>query len=544
MKAMKLHTKTTLMASAITVAVLAATLTFVSARVADLVRDEQKALAELQAVNLADRISDMPEPRDPQDLARAAELVRGARPNVVTVRVWERVGGSFVETAAAANSAPAADIPEETRAALRSGLASKVTVLPAAGDDESLYRVLAPVTASGRISGAVEVVETLDSAPSIAVRYERTAMLMTLVAVALITLGAYLLFRRFVRRPAEALLSAMSRAEAGDLSAGTAVRTEDELGLLARGFDRMLARIREMTEEREGQRLALQERVGEATAELRRRNDELEELNREVWRMTRRLTELERLAAAGQTAAQFAHEVGTPLNLISGHVQLLRTQLGGDRPALARLETVNAQIERIERIVRAALDRTRPDATALTPVDLNSLLGHTFDTVGPALDARGVRLVRVTDAALPPVEGDADRLQQVFINLINNALDAMPGGGELRVSTFAPCAGVRGRQGEAPHAAVEFADTGCGMSEEVRAHIFDPLYTTKERGRGTGLGLMIVRQVMREHGGDVEVETDVGRGSRFRLRFPAPPRGAEAVVTSPTPSAVLKEVSR
>jgi two-component system NtrC family sensor kinase len=533
MKALKLHTKTTLVASAITVAVLAATLTFVSARVADLVRDEQRALAELQAVNLAERISDMPEPRDPEELARAAELVRGARPNVVTVRVWERVGGSFVETAAAANSAPAADIPEETKAALRSGLASKVTVLPAS-DDESLYRVFAPVTAAGRISGAVEVVEALESAPSIAVRYERTAMLMTLVAVALITSGTYLLFRRFVRRPAEALLSAMSRAEAGDLSAEAAARTEDELGLLARGFNRMLARIREMTEEREGQRLALQGRVREATAELQRRNAELEGLNQEVWRMTRKLTELERLAAAGQTAAQFAHEVGTPLNLISGHVQLLRTQLGGDRRALLRLETVNAQIERIERIVRAALDRTRPGAKALSTLELNSLLGHTFDTVGPALDARGVRLLKVTDDTLPPIEGDADRLQQVFINLINNALDAMPEGGELRVSTLA--------RDEPSHAVVEFADTGCGMSEEVRAHIFDPLFTTKEKGHGTGLGLVIVRQVMREHGGDVEVETEPGRGSRFRLLFPAPRRGAETDGAA-TDDAALKEVS-
>jgi signal transduction histidine kinase len=332
----------------------------------------------------------------------------------------------------------------------------------------------------------------------------------------------------------------MSRAEAGDLSAEAAARAEDELGLLARGFNRMLARIREMSEEREGQRLALQGRVSEATAELQRRNAELEGLNQEVWRMTRKLTELERLAAAGQTAAQFAHEVGTPLNLISGHVQLLRAQLGGDRRALGRLETVNAQIERIERIVRAALDRTRPGAKALSTLELNSLLGHTFDTVGPALDARGVRLLRVVDAALPPVEGDADRLQQVFINLINNALDAMPEGGELRVSTFARGGGV-----DAPsHAVVEFADTGCGMSDEVRAHIFDPLFTTKERGRGTGLGLVIVRQVMREHGGDVEVETEPGRGSRFRLLFPAPTRGAEADGASQASAAVLKEVSR
>jgi signal transduction histidine kinase len=221
--------------------------------------------------------------------------------------------------------------------------------------------------------------------------------------------------------------------------------------------------------------------------------------------MTRKLTELERLAAAGQTAAQFAHEVGTPLNLISGHVQLLRAQLGDDRRALGRLETVNAQIERIERIVRASLDRTRPDATVLAPVDLNALLGHMFDTVGPALDA-------------------------------------MPGGGELRVRTSVP--GERSLQGAAPHIVVEFADTGCGMSAEVRAHIFDPLYTTKERGRGTGLGLVIVRQVMREHGGDVEVETEPGSGSRFRLLFPVAARDAAAVGATETTAAVLKEVSR
>jgi two-component system, NtrC family, sensor kinase len=230
-----------------------------------------------------------------------------------------------------------------------------------------------------------------------------------------------------------------------------------------------------------------------------------------LWRTTRRLTELERLAAAGQTAAQFAHEVGTPLNLISGHVQLLSAQLGADERAAPRLRTINAQIERIERIVRRMLDRTRPETVALTPLDLNALLGRIFDTVAPALDARRVRLHTTLAADVPPVAGDADRLQQVFINLFNNALDAMPDGGELHVRTV--CAGAE--------VVVEFADTGSGMTEEVRAHIFDPLYTTKARGRGTGLGLVVVRQVMREHGGEIEVESERGHGACFRLRFPA-----------------------
>jgi two-component system, NtrC family, sensor kinase len=294
-------------------------------------------------------------------------------------------------------------------------------------------------------------------------------------------------------------------------------RAPDELGLLSRGFNRMITRIRQMTEEREARRRILQERVHEATAELEERNEQLEEASRELWQMTRRLTELERLAAAGQTAAQFAHEVGTPLNLISGHVQLLRARLKSDPAAESRLETISAQIERIERIVRAMLARTRPGAVELSPLDLNALLLRTFDATAPALDARGVRLETELAKRLPEVAGDPDRLQQVFINIINNALDAMPAGGVLRVRT-----GMQHDEQEVDGQGVfvEFEDTGAGISEEQRAHIFDPFYTTKERGAGTGLGLVVVRQVAREHGGDIEVHSAPGRGARFCLRLP------------------------
>ncbi len=526
MRPLKLHTKTTVLASAITVTVLATLLALVVPRVAEIVNEEQRSRAELQAINLAEQISHMPEPRDPQMLARAATIVRGSRPSIVAVRVWERVGGKYVETAAAAGSDPAEDIPDDTIAALRSGLQSAVTRPLAANANASLYRVFAPITeqtgGEQRRSGAVELVERLDDAPLIAVRLERTAIFGALAAVVLITLGTYLLFRQLVYSPVERLLLAMARAEAGDLQAEAPPRAPDELGLLSRNFNRMIARIRKMTEERDAQRRILEERVRERTAELAQKNEQLEEQNRDILQITRRNTELERLAAAGQTAAQFAHEVGTPLNLISGHVQLLRSQVERDERAMTRLDTINAQIERIERIVRGMLNRTRPIITEHQPVDLNALLLRIFDATAPALDSRGVRLETGLAEPLPQVAGDTDRLQQLFINLINNALDAMPDGGRLSVRTVVE----KMDEASPSHVLIEFADTGTGMNEEIRSHLFEPFYTTKETGRGSGLGLVVVRQVVREHGGKIEVESREGQGTRFLITLPAIERRA------------------
>jgi signal transduction histidine kinase len=518
MHPLKLHTKTTLLVCAVTLAVLGVVLALVSMRVAEHIREEQKALAELQAVSLAEHISELPEPRDPQALARSATLVHGVRPDVLTVRVWERVGGVFVPVVASSDSAPVEDIPEDTKQALRGGLATRSVTAQPTGANDSLYRVFAPVTENGRLSGAVEVIEKLDDAPTIAFRYGRGAILMALVAVALITLGVYLLFRHLIYRPVEHLLGAMSRAKAGDLKAQAPILAEDELGALSREYNDLTNRLLKMTEEREAQKRLLQERVSEATVELAERNTQLEETNLELWQTTRRMTALERLAAAGQTAAQFAHEVGTPLNLISGHVQLLSMSLRQDpQAAEARLETITAQIERIERIVRQMLDRTRPEMPALAPLDLNLLLSRMFEVIAPALDARGVRLLTELDPQLPLIKGDADRLQQAFINLFNNALDAMMEGGELRVRTFLESSEAGGGT---RYASVEFADTGCGMTPEVQAKIFDPLYTTKERGRGTGLGLVVVSQVVSDHNGRVEALSESGHGARFILKFP------------------------
>ena len=346
-------------------------------------------------------------------------------------------------------------------------------------------------------------------------------------------LGTYALFRQLVYQPIERLLGAMSRAKTGDLEVQVAAHTTDELGLLTQEFNSMISQVRGMTKEREAQQGILRERVREATLELQLRNQELRETNLELWHTTRRMNELGRLAAAGQTAAHFAHEVGTPLNLISGHVQLLKSDLKRDpRDALTRIKTISAQIERIERIVRSMLDKTRFE-TELSPLDMNVLLRRLCDAMSPALDKRHIKLVDNLSDNLPLIAGSADRLQQLFLNLINNSLDAMPDGGELHVST----AVEGGNNGRSNLVTVDFADTGTGMTPEIISHIFDPLYTTKQRGQGTGLGLVIVSQIVSEHGATMAVESDVGRGTRFRLTF----AGIQSDISSVENGAVVVE---
>ena len=456
----------------IIVAMLVAALVITSAAIANIERNDDQTLAEIQARDLAQHITDIGS-HDPEMLARAANLIKGSRPNILGVRVWELSHGEFIEKAAANGSIPATAIPENSKNALIRGSGLTIaSIVP------STYRVFAITYENGHVNGAVEIVQRFDNIWPVAFRYLRSVIWMSLIAITLVLLGTYYLFRQL-----------------------------------------------QLTTKLETEQTTLQQRVRDATNELQKRNQQLQETNLELWHTNRRMNELGRLAAAGQTAAHFAHEVGTPLNLISGHVQLLKSDLDRDpRDAESRIKTISAQIERIERIVRRMLDKTRFE-TELAPLDLNAVLRKLCDAMSPAFDKRNIRLVESFADKLPLMAGSSDRLQQLFLNLINNSLDAMSEGGEIRIRTA-----LEGRNGKAQRIVVDFTDTGSGMTPQVMSHIFDPLYTTKDRGQGTGLGLVIVNQVVTELGGTVEVESDLGEGTRFRLTFPAIPNDASVVI--------------
>ena len=286
------------------------------------------------------------------------------------------------------------------------------------------------------------------------------------VIVAIVVLDQIL--RRVVYAPVKAMRETMARAGAGDLSARAAVFRPDEMGEVARGLNEMLDRL-------SGFNQALEERVTAVTTALDRSHEERIESYRQMLVLRDALADADRLATIGQTAASVAHQVGTPLNLISGHVQLLLEQRGLDPDLARRLHLVLEQIGRVSDAIRSLLEHTRrPGETA--PIDVGSLLDSILNLVRPRLAAARVTLEADLARSLPKVRGHRDELEMALLNLVSNAVDAMPGGGVLRVAASSTAAQVT----------IGLSDSGAGITPELLPRIFNPWVTTKPEGRGTG----------------------------------------------------------
>jgi two-component system NtrC family sensor kinase len=268
----------------------------------------------------------------------------------------------------------------------------------------------------------------------------------------------------------------------------------------------MITRIQAFNEE-------LSSRVTDATEELARRYHEVERLHELLFATQRNLSHAERLALSGRIMAEVAHEVGTPLHSVMGHLELLREDLGRDGVGEGvdrRLTIIGSQLRRVTEIISRLLDLTRRPPEQRAPVDLNRLVGETSELVRPVATAAGLSLNVSADAALPPLVAHGDQLQQVVLNLLTNAMDATPPGGRIDVATRAVDGVVQ----------LEVRDTGCGIAEDARQRIFDPFFSTKEPGRGTGLGLFISAEIVRDHRGRIELEGAPGQGTTFRVVLP------------------------
>jgi signal transduction histidine kinase len=222
------------------------------------------------------------------------------------------------------------------------------------------------------------------------------------------------------------------------------------------------------------------------------------------------------LAVAGKLASALAHEVGTPLNIISGRAEFLLKGLAPTDPARQDLEAIIGQIDRISRIINSLLDTVRPQRPTFRPVALASVLEPLLPLLRHTARARGVTLAGATsDNHLPAVVVDPGQFQQVLINLILNALEATPAGGRVEVSA-APST-LEGR----PGVALSVTDTGTGIGADVRPRLFEPFFTTKPRGQGTGLGLSICRDIVMTHRGSIDVDSEPGRGTTFTVWIPS-----------------------
>jgi len=362
-------------------------------------------------------------------------------------------------------------------------------------------------------------------------------LLVMLASLAVVTMVIHIFFLRRVRGPVREMVRVMEVTEGGQFQRRARAASGDEIGQLAEHLNRMLDRIANFNTE-------LARRVEDATRELARRNEELKRINEELFETQKNLARSERLAVAGQLAASLAHEIGTPLNSISGHVQLLARRKTPDDVSQRRLHIIENQIENIVRTVKQLLSWTRKFDLRLEAVDLRRVLKESILVSSPALQQRKIRVHMDLARDCPQIYGDAGYLQQVFLNLINNSMDAMPEGGELRVrlkypDRDGPAEGASGgggkgsAEGTASEVSVEVSDTGHGIKPEMLPRIFEPMFTTKHMGTGAGLGLAICEQIIRQHGGTIQVDSEPGRGTTFTITLALDCRQkAEAAVTS------------
>jgi len=228
-------------------------------------------------------------------------------------------------------------------------------------------------------------------------------------------------------------------------------------------------------------------------------------------RMEEQMSQTEKLTSLGLLAAGVAHEVNTPLAVISNYIQMLAKQMPDGDPRHSIIEKIVKQTFRASEIVNNLLNFSRTGAGELADVDLNRLVEETLSLVAHPLKTSQIRVVKQLTDGLPPVRGSANKLQQVFLNLFLNARDAMPTGGMLEVRTTAHNGSVE----------IEVADTGNGIPREHIHKIFDPFFTTKATGRGTGLGLSVSYGIIKEHAGRIDVRSTPGRGTSFHVEFPA-----------------------
>ncbi len=314
-------------------------------------------------------------------------------------------------------------------------------------------------------------------------RAEGKTVLLTIVYSLLalaIGVGALLVSQRLLS-PIQTLTEGVKAVAAGDLSRQVELRSRDELGLLAREFNAM-------------------------AASLSRQQDELRRG--------------ERLAAVGRISAQITHEIRNPLNAIGLNAELLAEELAKakDAPAEASqlVASISREVDRLEAVAEEYLHFARLPRPSLARIDLNEVAQSLLAFLAPELQAAGVEVARELAPDPLPLRGDEGQLRAVLLNLLRNSREAMPSGGRVTIRTA--------RDGDAVVA--EVADTGGGIPPGVLSRIFEPFYSTKERG--TGLGLAFALQVVKEHGGTIRCDSAAGRGTTFTIRLPVDEERAEA----------------
>jgi two-component system NtrC family sensor kinase len=370
-------------------------------------------------------------------------------------------------------------------------------LLPLRSEQAAVAGILEVVVGADRLQRQVR-----DAARGLALRVGVLGLMIALAVWLAVGVG--------IRRPLEALVRAALRLGQDRPGQRIQVRGQGEIGQLASAFNRMAERLQAAHREIMAGGLARRE-------------------------LERQIHEAQKLAVVGRLASEVAHEIGTPLNIISGRTERIQKRLQAVQAALGDADTILGQIGRVAGIVRQLQEYARPRRASIRPIAVGPVLTRTIELLEPLARQREVVVEVHVAADLPLLLADPDQLQQVLLNLTTNALDATPPGGRVDVRAALEASSLipgrapdttdtrprlsRGRADE-PTLTLTVADTGCGIPAQRLAQIFEPFFSTKERRGGTGLGMPIVEDILLTHHGSIEVRSAEGAGTTVLLRWP------------------------
>jgi two-component system NtrC family sensor kinase len=458
-------------------------------------------------------------PTDPDAIRNWLRSSLEFEPYIIRIDLYHLSKGSLTRlvTTSTSESQPVA---LDESAAIRD---AKTLAVPLYQDRERYLKVVVPFIDPAGTKGCVTVLANFRQSDLVGGIHTRIAYFLVPGSALLSIFILHYFFTRLLIQRIDRLILSMNAARAGNLGNRAPTERQDEIGIIAQRYNEMMEEIEQasrerdqLLEEQKSFNVHLQEKVKEATAELSTANEKLRQTNEDLVETQRRLTQSERAAVVGQMAAVFAHEIGSPLSAISTHLQLMAEDSAVSDEARRRVALIQDQVSRITSYVEELLSETRATMAARPPIQLNKILQQLLLFLEQHLARHHVNVETHFSPDLPEIEANPHQIQQVFLNLLNNACDAMPGGGTVVIETksYSDQSGA--------YVAVSVADNGVGIPEEKQGRIFEPFFTTKDLNRGTGLGLSIAAKIIRQHQGTIWLHSVPGAGAKFTIRFPVP----------------------
>ena len=358
------------------------------------------------------------------------------------------------------------------------------------------YRIEPIVDSSNQLKGAF-VLARHGYGTFATIEQRRNRILMTTsLLIILLSLLVLILVRRSVTQPINRLIRRIKEISQGQRDQGLEIRGRDEVASLAREFNLMCQKLQES-------------------------HARLVDEQQEKLKLEHELRHSERLASVGRLAAGLAHEIGTPLAIIGGRSEYLLRRSRSSEELKDNLGVIRSQSDRIAAIVRQLLEFSRRREPVFQSVELSALLDNVKYLLAHQLREKGIQVTMNGLNNLPGIDADPDLLQQVFINLFANSLQALGPGGVVKIGAEIT---DRGLTQASPVAnrwlRISFEDNGLGIDPEHIGRVFDPFFTTKDVGEGTGLGLSVSYGIIQEHRGDIHVESEPGRFTRFIIYLP------------------------